>query len=49
MKCVTRKPSVGVGRFSKSIAGVCSVTILPSSDGSRTLSQADRSWMANVN
>src|SRR6185312_15687584 len=26
MKWVTRKPSLGAGRFSKSIAGVCSLT-----------------------
>jgi hypothetical protein len=28
MKWVTRKPSLGEGRFSKSIAGVCSLTVL---------------------
>src|SRR4051812_38480944 len=31
MKWVTRKPSLGVGRFSKSMAGVCSFTVLCSS------------------
>src|SRR2546430_1365332 len=31
MKCVTRKPSLGAGRFSKSIAGVCSLTVRRSS------------------
>jgi hypothetical protein len=31
MNWVTRKPSLGLGRFSKSIYGVCSLTALGSS------------------
>src|SRR5215472_10892535 len=34
MNSVTRKPSLGVGRFSKSMYGLCSVTLPPCRSGS---------------
>ena len=40
MNWVTRKPSLGAGKFSKSINGACSFTALRSLMRSRTVAEA---------